>query len=78
MEGVPAGEQYWTDATKTQKTHEFDAQYWLDLTPLYSTYVTVSDDAAAYPPVKYDGITPAHIESNAIESGVRKSKNYRE
>ena len=78
MEGVPAGEQYWKDINETEKTHEFDAQYWLDLTPLYSTYVTVSDDAAAYPPMKYDGITPTHMEISAIESGVRKSKNYRE
>ena len=77
IEGVN-GEQYWKDALETEKTHEFDAQYWLDLTPLYSTYVTVSDDSAAYPPVKYDGINKAKIYSSAIESGVRKSKNYRE
>lgn len=77
IEGVN-GEQYWKDALETEKSHEFDAQYWLDLTPLYSTYVTVSDDSAAYPPVKYDGINKAKIYSSAIESGVRKSKNYRE
>lgn len=78
LEGSPAGEAYWTDDAETTKTHEFDAQYWLDLTPIYSTYVTVSDDSAAYPSVKYDGTTPVNFRVDAIESGVRKSKNYKE
>lgn len=78
LEGSPAGETYWADDKETIKTHAFDAQYWLDLTPIYSTYVTISDDAAAYPPTRYDGITPVNFRVDAIESGVRKSKNYKE
>jgi len=53
LDRTPAEDTYWVldEAGKetTVKTHPYDAQYWLDLTPVYSTYVTVSDDAAAYP-----------------------------
>lgn len=72
------GTSYWFDKEETIKRHPFDAQYWLDLKPIYSTYITVSDDAAAYPSVKYDGKTPVQFKVDAIESGVRKSKDYKE
>ena len=79
-EGWPegAGETYWLDEKETQKRHQFDAEYWLNLTPIYSTYVTLSDDAAAYPSVRYDGITPVNFKINAISQGVKSSENYRE
>lgn len=82
LEGTPADETYWVlDADgkeTTTKTHPYDAQYWLDLTPIYSTYVTVSDDSAAYPSQKYDGTTSVNFKASAIESGVRRSPNYKE
>jgi hypothetical protein len=60
------------------KTHLFDAEYWLNLTPIRSSYVTVSDDAEAYPSRKYDGVNPVKFNIDAIEAGVRKSANYPE
>lgn len=61
-----------------KKTNLFDAEYWLNLTPIRSSYVTVSDDAEAYPSKKYDGVNPVKFNIDAIESGVRKSQNYPE
>lgn len=69
------GSYYLEDGTKR---NEFDAQYWLDLTPIRSSYITVSDDSAAYPSEKYDGINPVKFNVTAIENGVRKSPNYPE
>ena len=79
-EGWPegAGETYWLDDNETEKRHKFDAEYWLNLTPIYSTYVTLSDDAAAYPSMRYDGINPVNFKINAISQGVKSSENYRE
>ena len=74
----PKDGSYWMDENETIKRHEFDAQYWLDLKPIYSTYVTVSDDYAAYPSVKYNGKDVVNFRVNAIESGVRTSKDYKE
>ena len=61
-----------------KKTNLFDAEYWLKLTPIRSSYVTVSDDNEAYPSKKYDGINPVKFNIDAIENGVRKSNNYPE
>ena len=60
------------------KVNTFDAEYWLNLTPIRSSYVTVSDDAEAYPSKKYDGVNPVKFNIDAIEAGVRKSANYPE
>ncbi len=60
------------------KNNEFDAEYWLNLKPVYSTYVTISDDSAAYPSQKYDGSNPVKMYASAIESGVRSSVDYNE
>jgi hypothetical protein len=60
------------------KKYPFDAEYWVNLTPIRSSYVTLSDDSAAYPSKKYDGITPVKFNIDAIESGVRDSENYPE
>ena len=35
---------YWTDETETVKTNEFDAEYWVTLTPARSTYLTIGLD----------------------------------
>jgi hypothetical protein len=82
LEDPTKGENYWIldeNGKETKvKTHAFDAQYWLDLKPIYSTYVTVSDDSAAYPSVKYDGKNAVQFIAPAIESGVRRSPNYKE
>ena len=61
-----------------KKNNLFDAEYWLNLTPIRSSYVTVSDDAEAYPSKKYDGVNPVKFNIDAIEAGVRKSANYPE
>ena len=60
------------------KTHEFDAEYWINLTPVRSSYVTLSDDNEAYPSQKYDGINPVKFNIDAIENGVKNSANYPE
>ena len=60
------------------KRHPLDAEYWLNLTPTHSTYVTLGDDNEAYPSQKYDGINPVRFEISSIENGVRKSENYPE
>ncbi len=60
------------------KLHGFDAEYWINLTPIRSSYVTLSDDNAAYPSEKYDGVTPVKFEITAIENGVKNSANYPE
>lgn len=61
-----------------KKVNLFDAEHWLNLTPIRSSYVTVSDDAEAYPSRKYDGVNPVKFNIDAIEAGVRKSANYPE
>ena len=70
-----AAPYYKEDGTKS---HLFDAEYWITLTPSHSSYVTLGDDAEAYPSRKYDGINPLKFEISAIEPGVRKSNNYPE
>ena len=62
----------------SQKRHKFDAEYWLTITPSHSSYVTLGDDAEAYPSRKYDGIHPLRFNIDAIEKGVRQSANYPE
>lgn len=70
---------YWVNNVEFgTKTHEFDAHYWLDLTPIRSSYVTAGDDSANYPSEKYDGRNTVHFKLSAIESGVRKSAGYGE
>ena len=61
-----------------KKAHEFDAEYWINLTPVRSSYVTLSDDNEAYPSEKYDGINPVKFNIDAIENGVKNSANYPE
>ena len=61
-----------------EKSHEFDAEYWINLTPVRSSYVTLSDDNEAYPSEKYDGINPVKFNIDAIENGVKNSANYPE
>ena len=61
-----------------EKAHEFDAEYWINLTPVRSSYVTLSDDNEAYPSQKYDGINPVKFNIDAIETGVKSSNNYPE
>ena len=40
---------YWKDQEFGTKTHDFDAEYWLTLKPIRSSYVTAGDDSANYP-----------------------------
>ena len=69
-------EPYFTEGTT--KRHDFDAEYWINLTPVRSSYVTLSDDNEAYPSQKYDGINPVKFNIDAIEAGVKNSENYPE
>lgn len=71
-----AGEPYFTEGTT--KRHDFDAEYWVNLTPVRSSYVTLSDDNEAYPSQKYDGINSVKFNIDAIENGVKNSANYPE
>ena len=48
---------YWKNNIEFgQKTHEFDAEYWLEPKPIRSSYVTAGDDSMNYPSQKYDGV----------------------
>lgn len=69
-------EPYWRD--DGTKTHELDAEYWLNLTPVRSTYVTAGEDNANYPSQKYDGINPVRFELSQLENAIRTSPNYAE
>ena len=59
------------------KTHLFDGEYWITMTPVRNMYVTVGTDAANFPSLKYSG-TPVRFETSDLEKGVRQSGNYRE
>ena len=61
-----------------EKNQKFDAEYWINLKPIRSSYVTVSDDAEAYPSKKYDGVNPVKFEITAIKDGVMNSAGYPE
>lgn len=50
----------------------------MTLTPIRSSYVTLSDDNEAYPSQKYDGINPVKFEISSVEHGIRSSANYPE
>lgn len=71
---------YWKNNKEFgEKTHEFDAQYWVDLTPIRSSYVTIGGDGDfTYPSRKYDGINTLRFKISEIEQGFRKSPNYPE
>jgi hypothetical protein len=50
VESKSTGDYYWVDDKDFgTKTHEFDAEYWLELKPIRSAYVTAGDDSANYP-----------------------------
>ena len=71
-------ESYWVDEEYGTKRHEFDAEYWLKLTPVRSAYVTAGDDSENYQPEKYDGTEPVKYKLTALESGIKTSQNYNE
>jgi len=68
-------ENYWT--SDNVKTHMFDGEYWITMTPVRDMYVTVGTDTANFPSLKYTG-TPIRFSAIDLENGVRQSKNYRE
>lgn len=76
----PDDGEYWVDGKEFgEKTHEFDAQYWVDFTPIRSSYVTLGGDGnATYPSQKYDGINPVKFKITEVEHGIRTSRNYPE
>ena len=78
VEGESADTSYWVDKEYGTKRHEFDSQYWLDLTPIRSSYVTAGDDSANYPSKKYDGANPVKFKLAELEQGIRKGANYPE
>lgn len=61
-----------------EKLHEFDAEYWLNLKPIRSSYVTAGDDSANYPSQKYDGVNPVRFELSDLAAGIKDSPNYAE
>ena len=71
---------YWVNNKEfSEKTHEFDAEYWVNFTPVRSSYVTLGGDGnATYPSQKYDGVNPVQFKITEVEHGVRTSPNYPE
>lgn len=74
--GLVINTPYYKKDGKT-KTHLFDGEYWITMTPVRNMYVTVGTDAANFPSLKYSG-TPVRFETSDLEKGVRESGNYRE
>ena len=74
--GLITSVPYFKEDGKT-KTHLFDGEYWIDMTPCRNMYVTVGTDAANFDSIKYSG-TPVRFATSDLENGVRKSGNYRE
>lgn len=74
--GLIINTPYYKEDGKT-KTHLFDGEYWITMTPVRNMYVTVGTDAANFPSLKYSG-TPVRFETSDLEKGVRESGNYRE
>lgn len=78
---APNGDvDYWVDGKPYgTKKHKFDGEYWVSLSPIYSTYTTLGADADyVYPSEKYDGIKPVDFEISEIKDGIMKSPNYPE
>ncbi len=74
-----ATKRYWVnDEEFGTKTHEFDAEYWLEPVPMRSAYFTAGDDSANYASKKYDGIKPLKFKLSELENGIRRSDNYPE
>lgn len=70
---------YWVNGEEFgAKSNEFDAEYWLELKPIRSSYVTAGDDSANYPSQKYDGVNKLYFTLNELENGIRRSANYPE
>ena len=75
---------YWLDSTEDpyfdengNKRHEFDAEFWMTLTPIHDSYITLSDDNEAYPSQKFSG-SPVQFEISALKNGFMRSKGYPE
>ena len=74
-----AQKPYWkNDVEFGEKTHEFDAEYWLEPTPIRSSYFTAGDDSANYPSAKYDGVHKLQFKLAELENGIRRSDHYPE
>lgn len=73
----PRDGAYWQDDNKTIKTHEFDAEYWMTVTPIHDSYVTFGGDNENWPSKKFSG-TPLKFNIDSIEQGFRTSDNYKE
>lgn len=70
-------EPYWANNESTIKTHMFDAEYWVNMSPVRNSYVTVGTDASNFPSLKYIG-EPVRFTTPDLENGVRKSGGYHE
>lgn len=73
-----ASDPYWKEGSNnTIKSHEFDAEYWMTVTPIHNSYVTFGGDNENWPSKKFSG-TPLKFNIDAIEAGFRTSNNYKE
>lgn len=68
---------YWLNPEETIKAHEFDSEYWMTVTPIHDSYVTFGGDNENWPSKKFSG-TPLRFNIDSIETGFRKSANYKE
>jgi hypothetical protein len=46
VENLTGNEPYYKD--DGTKAHEFDAEYWVNVTPIRNSYVTLGDDNESY------------------------------
>ncbi len=71
-------DRYWVDDIEYgTKTHMYDSEYWLTMTPVRDMYVTLGTDTENFTPEKYTG-APVRFTIVDVEKGVRQSPNYGE
>lgn len=68
--------KYWADDAQTQKTNEFDGEYWMTVTPSRKSYVRlIADDVISS--AKYTE-TPVEVELQSLKTAAMSSPKYKE
>lgn len=66
---------YWETGdvnTNGKKRHAFDGEYWVDLTPFQSSYVSIGTDNQALPTKKFDGTSDyVRMVATSLESKIQ-------
>lgn len=71
---------YWVnDIEYGIKKHDLDADYWINMRPIRSSYVIAGEDQDTnYPPQKYDGINTVQYELSGLRLSLATKPDYHE